>query len=81
VAIPDPDNVTVAVVVVKEAYLVVENSYLVESYRVVEEEYLLRCLDVCVEALTSTEPLSVPTAGGENVMFSCALWPGASVYG
>lgn len=62
--IPEPDNATVAVVVVEEAYL-----------------NLRRCLQVCVEALARTEPLSVPTAGGEKVTFSCALCPGESVNG
>jgi len=29
--------------------------------------------EVCVEALTTTDPLSVPTAGGVKMTFSCAL--------
>ena len=50
---------------------------------VVEEGYphLRWCLHVCVEASTRTEPLSVPTAGGVKVTFSCALCPGESVNG
>ena len=45
---------------------------------VVEEAYphLRRRLHVCVEALTLTEPLSVPTAGGVKVTFRTALCPG-----
>jgi hypothetical protein len=38
-------------------------------------------LHVCVEALTRTEPLSVPTAGGVKVTFRSALCPGESVNG
>jgi hypothetical protein len=48
---------------------------------VVEYPHLRRRLQVCVEALTRTEPLSAPTAGGVKVTFSCALCPGESVNG
>jgi hypothetical protein len=41
----------------------------------------LRCLQVCADALTDTEPLSLPTAGGVNVMFRSALCPGERVNG
>ena len=50
---------------------------------VVEEAYphLRRRFHVCVEALTRTEPLSLPTAGGVKVTFRSALCPGESVNG
>ena len=50
---------------------------------VVEEAYphLRWRFQVCVEALTRTEPLSVPTAGGVKVTFRNALCPGESVNG
>ena len=64
--IPDPDNATVAV-----ASVVVEEAYF----------HLRGRFQVCVEALTRTEPLSVPTAGGVKVTFSCALCPGERVNG
>jgi hypothetical protein len=50
---------------------------------VVEEVYphLRWRFHVCVAALTRTEPLSVPTAGGVKVTFSSALCPGESVNG
>ena len=38
-------------------------------------------LHVCVEALTRTEPLRAPTAGGVKVTFRSALCPGESVNG
>ena len=82
VAIPEPDNPTLAVTVVEDAYLVAKLS-LSESYLVVEDVYLrLRGrLNVCAEALTRTDPLSVPTDGGVKVTLSCALCPGARVSG
>ncbi len=70
VAIPAPDNATLAVKVVEDAYLVVDEAY---RHR--------WCLEVCAEALSNTDPLSVPTAGGVKVIFSCVLCPGPSVYG
>jgi hypothetical protein len=48
---------------------------------VVEYPHLRRRFQVCVEALTRTEPLSVPTAGGVKVTFRSALCPGESVNG
>jgi hypothetical protein len=50
---------------------------------VVEEAYphLRWRFHVCVAALTRTEPLSVPTAGGVKVTFRSALCPGESVNG
>jgi hypothetical protein len=48
---------------------------------VVEYPHLRWRLHVCVEALNTTEPLSVPTAGGVNVTFRCALCPGERVNG
>jgi hypothetical protein len=50
---------------------------------VVEEAYphLRWRFHVCVEALTRTEPLSVPTAGGVKVTFRSALCPGERLNG
>jgi hypothetical protein len=49
---------------------------------VVVEAYLhLRCLHVCADPLTETEPMSLPTERGVNAMFRRALCPGERVNG
>ena len=48
---------------------------------VVEYPHLRRRLHICVEALTRTEPASVPTADGVKVTFRCALCPGERANG
>ncbi len=48
---------------------------------VVEAYVRLWCLQVCAEALTDTEPMSLPTAGGVNATFRRALCPGERVNG
>jgi len=48
---------------------------------VVEAYFHLRRFQVCVEVLTDTEPVSLPTAGGVNATFRSALCPGERVNG